>query len=367
METAFTIEGLTIKVQGIIDGNVADSIAEAMTMENAYFIDFNDVEDIKFSGLRSLLRNSQKGYKFCIINTASNVAERFEDTGVSTFVNVCRKPKPLKLASYDEFGGGYASKSFNSEDGDSMLKVYCKGDLRELTIREKLNARAVMQFGIPTPLVGSLYEEGDNTGLDFERITGKKSLSRIISEQPERLKEITVLFANMCKELHAKECDVKLFPDRRTSYRNTVITCDAITESEKQKALAFIDQIPSATTCLHGDMQLSNVITNGKDTLWIDLADFGYGNPLLDMGMWYFLSVLNTEALCQHIFHLSKQQMTEIWDIFIEVYYGATTAAQKQEVVRQVEPYAALHMIYIGTVYGFEPGLIAYIKEKLLK
>lgn len=362
-----SIVGNIIKVSGELDKSYADDLVAAMEQDGELTLDFSEVSKIKFAALRALLRCRQKGIRFNVINASSEVAESFEDTGVASFINISRKPRPLRLDSYDEFGGGFMSKSFNSEDGDSVLKVYGPRAPRWLAAQEKSIARAVMLFGIPTPLVGALYEDEQNTGLDFERIEGKRSLSRIISQEPERMVEISTLFANMCKDLHSKQCDTRIFSDRKISYRRAVMSCKDITEEEKQKAMAFVDSVPDETTCLHGDMQPSNIITNGIDTLWIDLADFSYGSPLFDLGMWFFLSMLNPEHLCQHVFHLSKSQMGQMWDIFMEVYFGAKTPEQKAERIKTVEPFAALHMLYLGVNFRFEPGMLEYVREKLLK
>lgn len=364
---SFTKEDNIIKAKGSLDGKGADSLVAAMAIDACSTLDFDEVSDINFAALRSMLRSRRNGLKFNIINVSDNVAEKFEDSGVSVFITICRKPKPLNIKDYEEFGAGYLSKAYNSADGDSMLKVYGPMVPESVAIREKTLSRAVMVFGIPTPLVGSYYKDGEMKGLDFERIPGKRSFSRIISDEPDRLEEITVKFAKMCKELHSTECDTEIFPDRASFYRKAVNDCKELSEEQKEEVYRFIDSIPRATTCLHGDMQLSNVISDGKDDLWIDLSDFSYGNPMMDMGMWYFLSMLNPERLCQHIFHLSKEQMSRIWDIFVEEYFGADTPSKKEEVIRMVEPYAALHMIYLGSTYCFEPFMLPYIKEKIFK
>lgn len=354
-----------IRVIGVLDRPGAEALVAAIRQKENYTVDIAGVSEVKFAALRALMDVSRNERRICFLNACDAVAERFEDTGVSFYVDVCRKPKPLRVGEYDEFGAGFLSKAYNSEDGDSVMKVYGPRVPRWLVAHEKTIARAVMMFGIPTPLVGSLYEDAENTALDFERIEGKRSFSRIISEEPERMREITEKFARMCRQLHSTECDTKVFPDRKIFYRRAVGSCTAITEEERQKALAFIDNIPAATTCLHGDMQLSNTITDGTVDMWIDLSDFSYGSPLMDMGMWYFLSKLNPEHLCQSIFHLSKPQMAQIWDIFVEEYYGATTDAKKQEVERMILPYAALHMLYLGSMYRFEPGMLDFIRQIL--
>lgn len=363
----FTAKDNFLFVSGVLDGPGADALVAAMNPAISYVMDFSEVSGVKFAALRSLLRCRQGGCRFSIINAESDVAEKFEDTGVSAFVPISRKPKPLDISKYEEFGASFLSKAYNSEDGDSMIKIYGYRVPKFMVAQEKAVARAVMLFGIPTPLVGTLYESGESNALDFERIEGKRSFSRIIAEEPERLEEISRRFARMCKKLHTTECDTTMFADRTLAYRHAIATCKEITDEERVRANAFLDSVPKATTCLHGDMQPSNVITNGIDDLWIDLAEFGYGNPMLDMGMWYFLSVLNTEERAMNLFHLGKKDMLRIWDFFIDEYFGADTPEKKAEVNAEVEKYAALHMLYIGTAYnGFEPGMVDYIRMKIL-
>lgn len=364
--SSWTVNGNIIYVSGVLDGCGADGIVAAMAAGDGFVLDFAGVGEIKFAALRALLRCRQAGKRFSIINAGTDVAERFEDSGVSSFITVTRRPKPLEIGKYDEFGAGFLSKAYNNGDGDSMIKVYNSRVPKQIVIQEKAVSRAVMLFGLPTPLVGSLYEDGEYMGIDFERIEGKRSFSRIISEEPGRLEEMTVRFARMCRKLHATQCDTNVFPDRTDFYRQAVMRCDAITDEEKARAMAFVDSLPVETTCLHGDMQLSNVITNGTDDLWIDLSDFGYGHHMLDMGMWYFLSMLNPEHLCQHIFHLSKAQMASVWDVFAGEYFDADTPDKKAGVIAEVEPYAALHMLYLGSNYGFEPGMLDFIRARLL-
>lgn len=362
----FTKEGNVFTLSGSLDGQGVHGLETAMDADNIFTLDFDGVDSVNFAALRALLRCRKDGLRFSIINASDDVMELFEDTGVASFINVFRKPKPLDISKYEEFGGGYLSKSFNSEDGDSMLKYYGKRVPASLVYQEKSVARKVFLFGIPTPMVGPVHCSEGNYAIDFERIEGKRSLSRVIADEPERLEEIAVKFAQMCKELHSTPCDMNMFEDRTVFYRNAVINCKQITDDEKAAALSFIDNIPAATTCLHGDMQLSNIITNGQEYLWIDLSDFGYGNPMLDLGMWFFLSKLNSEERADQIFHMTKAQLDRTWEIFAREYFGADTEEEQAAVIAKVEPFAALHMLYLGSCYGFEGGMLDFVRYKLL-
>ena len=362
-----TNEGDLLCVSGKLDRQGAEELVALMEPGKIYTFDFSEVTDINFAAMRTLLRNRQGGLQFAIINANDNVVERMEDTGVASFVSICRKPKNLDMSKYKEFGGSFLSKSFNSNDGDSMMKLYGPYVPHRMVAQEKVIARAVMKFGIPTPLVGTIYKDGDNMAVDFERIEGKISYSRMIANNPDCLEEVTIRFAKMCKELHSKPCDTTIFPSRKSTYRNTIAISKYFNDEEKAKALAFLDAVPDETTCLHGDCQMSNVITTGKEDLWIDLADFSYGSPMFDMGMWYFLSKLGTEENAHKVFNFGKDLLDRIWDIFVREYFGADTPEKVAAVEAEVQKFAALHMIYLITTYFPEPNMVEYIKEKLMK
>ena len=342
---------------GTVDAAAAGRLLASMTEDRTYTLDFEDVDGIHFAALRKFMNARRAGCRFCIINACDAVVDRFVDSGVGTLIDVCRKPKPLDLSRYEEFGASYMSKAYNCDDGDSMMKLYGPGVPRETVFREKTVARAVMLFGLPTPLVGSVSEDGGRTALDFERIHGKRSFSRIISEEPGKLEPIARRFARMSRQLHETPCDTAVFENRVLAHRQAVINCRELTDADKEVFLSFADSIPAATTCLHGDLQPSNVITTGLEDLWIDLGDFGYGYPLLDLGMLYFLTRLTTEERAMQLFHLDCASLARFWDVFAEEYAGARTPEQKQAFEQAVVPYAALHMIYLGTNFGFVPGM----------
>ena len=351
---------------GLLDAIAAGELLASMADGQPYTVDFSDVTGIHFAALRRLMNARRGGVRFSIINASDEVVERFVDTGVSNFINVCRKPKPLDMSKYEEFGASFLSKAYNSQDGDAMIKVYGSNVPKWLVAQEKSVARAVMLFGLPTPMVGTIYEDGEMTGLDFERIPDKRSFSRIISEEPERMEEITRRFARLSKQLHSTPCDTAIFSDRALVHRQAVVNCQGLSDSEKEQILRFVDAIPAATTCLHGDLQMSNVITSGNEDLWIDLGDFGYGYPMLDLGMLYFLMRLGTEERSQHLFHMGMEDLKRSWDIFVEEYAGAYTQTQKDDFEKEVRYYAALHMIYLGVSMGFLPGMLDEAKQILL-
>ncbi len=355
-----------IRPSGILDAASADALLAQIHGDLPVVVDFSDVTGIQFAALRRLMNGRRSGCRFSIVNASDAVMERFVDSGVSAYIDIGRRPRKLDMSQYVEFGESVMYKAYKSADGDAIIKVYSANVPASFVMQEQAVARAVMHFGLPTPLVGTIYVDGDKTALDFERIEGKRSFSRIIAEEPERTVEITSRFAKMCKQLHSTPCDTSIFSDRKLVHRQAVLACPGLSDGEREQILRFVDAIPDVTTCLHGDLQMSNVITTpeGED-LWIDLSEFGYGHPMLDIAMWYFLTRLNPEELVQHLFHMGLAETARVWDLFVEEYADARSPEEKLAFEQQVRPYAALHMIYLGVNVGFKPGLMDRIREIL--
>lgn len=359
--------GTLVKVSGKLNSEGAWRLVSLFEPDKVYVIDFEKLDSIDFAAMRMLLNSSRgDGRRFCIINAAESVMERFEDSGLSSVISICRKPKPFDVDKYVEFGASFMSKAYNSPDGDSMIKVYGDFAPQNQIFQEQAVARAALVFGINTPIVGSTYSDGSRRALEFERIEGKRSFSKIISEEPDRLEEISIRFARMCKHLHNTPCDTSMFNDKSVVYRQAVANCKELTPAEKDRILAFLDTVPASTNCLHGDMQPSNVITNGKDDMWIDLADFSYGYYMFDLGMTYFLCRLNNEEMMMNLFHFGKSTMDRVWDIFISEYFDVRTPEQIAAATKSIEPFAALHMLYLGTTVVFKPFMLDYIREVFL-
>ena len=364
----FSLEKEThrVFVKGWLTGLSADELMDSLGKDCLWTLDFSGVTGIDFAALRSLLRNRRQGAQFYVVNAIDSVAEMFETTGVSSFIGVCRMPGSFSLEGYTQFGGSFISNTYNAPDGDSIRKVYKPCAPEGAAEREKLTARACLLFGIPTPMSGLICKGEEGISLDFERITGKRSFARVISEEPERLEEIAVRFAKMCKQLHSTPCDTALFPDRTLFYRDIITRAEGFTPEERGRMMAFLDSVPRTTTCLHGDMHIGNVITTGRDDLWIDMSDFSYGNPLFDVAMMYFTAYCSPENMVMDLYHITAEQFREVYRIFAREYFGADTPEKLEASSEQMKPFCALHMLYLGVTYGFMPFMYDFIHQMML-
>ena len=227
------------------------------------------------------------------------------------------KPERIDMGDYEESGDGFTAISYNHKNGKTMMKLYA-------------------------PFVP-------------------------ISE-PHRELEVAwnLEFARECKKLHAIPCDTKLFSPTENRFREAITKLKEYSDEEKAKISAFIDSVPKATTCIHGDMHIGNIITNGEKNFWIDLSAFSYGNPLYDVGMLYFVSHTGDDELAQKLFHISAAQMLEVWTYFVPEYFGKEEPLASID--EKVKPFAALLMLMYYTWTGNPPaGMFELVKHSILE
>lgn len=282
--------------------------------------------------------------------------------------HVFGKPKPelINIDDYEVSGDGYTAISYNHKGGKRMMKLYAEYMPISEPERELQQSWSIMELGMNIPRAFRLVTDGKRVGVEFERIPGKRSFSRAISQEPERMEEYMMHFAEACRKLHATPCNTRVFASVKDHFNRAISVSRDFNDAEKERLHAFVDNAPDATTCLHGDMHMGNIITDGKQTWWIDLADFRYGHPYFDMGMLYFVCISNpSEEMSQKIFHLSHAQMLQAWELFVRYYFGPDVTVE--EASRLIAPYASLYMIHFANRESMLPHWRTAIYNTLLK
>lgn len=276
-----------------------------------------------------------------------------------------RTAQEVDMSEYKESGDGFTAISYDHVSGKTMIKLYYDFIPKQVPERELNAAQTVLDMGIKTPKPLRFVKNGNRYGTEFERITGKQSFARAISNNPEQLEYYARTFAKECKKLHSTPCDTSFFPSVKSVYTRYILESTMFTDSEKIKILSFVSKAPDGKTCIHGDLHIGNIITTGAETYWIDLADFAYGDPMFDLGMFYFLAVLNGDGLIRHLFHISKEQMLQVWSIFICEYFGVGPE-KVEEINSQIAPFAAVKMIHLLQMKPDDSLLMPNIRKILL-
>lgn len=271
--------------------------------------------------------------------------------------------EPADMTLYKQCGEGFTAVSYDSLDGKTMLKLYSSFMDKSVPLKEYELSRHVENMGFRTPRALRLVTDGTRFGVEFERIDFKRSFSRAISLSPEKLEYYAARFAKLTRCLHSTPCDTSIFADVKDFWREQIEMSEDFEDVQKAKMRQFVDSASDSDTCLHGNLHIGNVITDGTEDYWIDLGDFRHGDPMFDIGMFYLVCNCNPEPLTRNLFHLTNMQMAEIWSIFCKAYFGVSNIGEQLEVNAKCAPYAALMFLYFGNRDILEP----YMKDFIIK
>ena len=252
----------------------------------------------------------------------------------------------IDLNDYTHSGEGGTAISYKHKTKNTLAKLYNPGFEADRAVGEFLTARTVFEMGIPTPEPIRLVTDGERFGAEYAFIPGKRSFTRIISEEPERLEEISLAFARYARDLHNTKADPRL-----RSYKQVLMEFykekDLVPADYKERALKFLEQIPDAPTCLHGDLQIGNIITDGQRTLWIDVGEFSHGLPEWDNSVLWTICHNMDKNKANFLFHLEPETLTKHWDIFLPAYLGTTDQQTLVNYCRRLFPFYAVKVPYV--------------------
>jgi len=252
----------------------------------------------------------------------------------------------IDLNDYVQTGEGGTALTYNHKDGKTLAKLFLAGIAAENAIREFRTSQVVYESGLPTPKPIRLITDGTRYGAEYELIQPKRSFTRIISQEPNQLVPLSQRFAVLAKQIHQTPADTTRLPDMRELAGTWIDRLADFPDNLKRRFHRFIDTVPSTPTCLHGDLHIGNIITDGSRDLWIDVGDFAYGVPEWDLGMMYYSSHFLRPERADNIFHLDNDTLRAHWDAFATVYYGMDSHEALDAEVRKLQPFIATKIAF---------------------
>ena len=231
--------------------------------------------------------------------------------------------KIIDLQEWVSFGGGGFGESFYNKTDDSVILKLNKPSVSARKAEEEfLRSKSVFQMGIPSAEPYEFVTDGQRYGMTVQRIQGKESFGRIIADYPERLEELAGITADYAKALHAIPCNTEAFDNIALRTREMIMGNTVIPGPVKERLAGYIDELEPATTCLHGDLNPCNIITAQGKVYWIDLGDFGYGNPLLDFNILSHMSGYGPNPMIKHLFHMDRKMLARFYQAMGKQYFG---------------------------------------------
>ncbi len=253
----------------------------------------------------------------------------------------------INLDDYVQTGEGGTALTYNHKDGRTLAKLFMPSIAADNAAREFRINQVVYESGLPTPQPIRLITDGVRFGAEYELIAPKRSFTRIISQEPDQLVPLTERFARLAKRIHQTPADTTRLPDMRELVREWIDRREQFPDELKRRFHRFIDTVPSTPTCLHGDLHIGNILTDGQRDLWIDVGDFAYGVPEWDLGMMYYSSHFLSPERADSIFHLDNDTLRAHWDVFAPVYYDTDSKDALDAEVEKLQPFIATKMAFI--------------------
>ena len=116
----------------------------------------------------------------------------------------------INLDDYVATGEGATAISYTHRTRDTIAKLYHPGFEADRAKEDFLTSCTVFELGIPTPKPIRLVTDGERFGAEYELVRDKRSFSRIISQEPERLQELSLTFAEMAKKGNIRNIDLAI-------------------------------------------------------------------------------------------------------------------------------------------------------------
>ena len=255
--------------------------------------------------------------------------------------------KQINLNDYVQTGEGGTSLTYNRKDGKTLAKLFLASMAAENAIREFRTSQVVYESGLPTPKPIQLITDGTRFGAEYELIQPKRSFTRIISQEPDQLVPLSERFAVLAKQIHQTPADTMRLPDMRELVGSAVNRFENLPDAYKERIHRFLDTVPTTPTCLHGDLHIGNIITDGSRDLWIDVGDFAYGVPEWDLCIMYYATNFISAQRADSIFHLDQPTLRAHWAAFAPVYYGTSSEEVLAAEVRKLQPFVAAKMVFL--------------------
>lgn len=275
--------------------------------------------------------------------------------------------KLIDLSEWQEFGEGGIGVSYSHKYDDSViLKLNNESWPMQKAVDEFRHSKAVFDMGIPCPDVYEVVTDGKRYGFTCQRIKGKKSLSRLVSENPEKMEEYAAEFAALARELHSTPCNTDAVNDTLAIQKEYIDRCTLFSADVRAKLESiYADFDRGAKTCLHGDLHIGNLIVAGDRKYWIDLGNFSFGDPLMDISNMYLIGYYLPTKMTEDLFHMSMRTYRRFFKIFLRHYYGTTPDAALMEKIRRAAIFRA--GLCVAARPASAPLFLPIIKEQRLK
>lgn len=280
---------------------------------------------------------------FKVVDANAQIMNIFNVTGFSEIMDIEPALRQVSIDGCKKIGAGACGECFRIDD-ETIIKLYYSKIGKKEIEREKALAKKAFVMGVPTAISYDIVECDGRTGVVYELIKSK-TISELIRENPDEIDRYTDMYADVCKKIgsiQAVDADLPSFKDLN---RQDILKITDITDEEREKLYRFIDLVPDSDTCIHGDLNINNIMVQNGECCLIDMGEFSTGLRMFDVSRIVFsmkYGKLDGEDF-NSFYKLPTVVCDKVFEQFMQKYFGCETmqeAEEKYPEVKWLEPLA---------------------------
>ncbi|MCQ2428968.1 MAG: phosphotransferase [Clostridia bacterium] len=344
---------LTVFLEGRIDSTNAEAKGAELTAliagtpHESLTLDTEALSYISSAGLRVLLRIRKSEPELKIVNAGSELYDIFEMTGFTEMMTIEKAYRKMSVDGCPVIGQGAKGTVYRYNE-DTIVKVYKFADCLPDIKHEREMARRAFVLGIPTAISYDIVKVGDQFGSVFELLNAK-SFSQLIMEEPDKRTYYIDEYARLLRRIHGTEVKETDMPYRKPEILKQVDSAAPwLGEADTEKLRSLITALPDVHRMLHCDYHTNNVMSQGGETLMIDMDTLSWGHPIFDLSIVYsvYQAFNETNPNNAHDFlGMTVEACDAVWERFLPVYLGTDAPDVLCSVGKKIELLGHLRVV----------------------
>ena len=316
-----------------------DVLAVAPGDTDGVVINAAELEYISSAGLRVLLSLKKRCGKkiFKIIGVSSDVMNIFDVTGFSEIMEIVPAARTISIDGCEVIGRGACGECFRIDD-ETIIKLYYDNTDTKFIEHEKALAKKAFVMGIPTAISYDIVEANGRKGVVYELIKAK-TLGELMRSENAKLDEYAGLYVDICKQVHSIRTKDPEIPSFKEENRADIKNITGITEEERNYLHRFLDLVPDGDTCLHGDLNINNIMVQNGECCLIDMGELSTGTPMFDISRILFSMIYASPEQEEYnaFYKMPTATVKEIYEKFFRGYFGCDTVEEAEKTNPEVK------------------------------
>ncbi len=332
-EGELTVVTLAGSINSANAGEVGAALADEPKGAEGMVIDARALDYISSAGLRVLLAAKKRcgARLFKIINVSDGVMDVFEVTGFAEIMDISKAARCLTVEGCERIGAGACGEVFRLND-ETIIKLYYPRVKKDEIEREKALAKKAFVMGVPTAISYDIVEADGRTGVVYELIRSK-TLGELIREDEAHLETYVTMYAEVCRAIHAIEAAPGELPDFKGLNRDDIPNITGITDAERDALYRFLDLVPQRYNCLHGDLNINDIMVQDGECCLIDMGEFSAGTPMFDLSRILFSMEFAAPAEDEFygFYKMPQKTVKRVLRLFLQQYFGCETLSEAEK------------------------------------